>query len=125
MGIVLSAVWFIVVILVLVDIITRDQSRIRHLDKTMWLIIVIILPLIGTILWFAIGRERDASPSFGSFSSPVRAEPPQRQSTRSIALSTEDELAAVEREIAFHENQARIRRLEAQLEARRSGESTS
>ena len=33
--------------------------------------------------------------------------------------STEADLAAVEREIAFHEKQAEIRRLEAKLEAKR------
>jgi hypothetical protein len=35
------------------------------------------------------------------------------------ASTTEQELAALEREIEFHENQERIRRLEAEVEARR------
>ncbi|HWV50759.1 MAG TPA: PLDc N-terminal domain-containing protein [Microbacterium sp.] len=44
----------------LIDIITRDDSRVRFLPKMVWLIIVILLPLIGSILWFVLGREYDA-----------------------------------------------------------------
>ncbi|HZU93610.1 MAG TPA: PLDc N-terminal domain-containing protein [Microbacterium sp.] len=41
----------------LIDIITRDDSQVRFLPKMAWIIIVILLPLIGSLLWFAIGRE--------------------------------------------------------------------
>lgn len=75
MGFLVSISWLLVVILVLVDVITRDPSRIRHLDKTMWVIIVIIIPLIGSILWFAIGREWDQRADLGSFGDLHRARP--------------------------------------------------
>lgn len=41
----------------LIDIITRDDAQVKHLPKMVWIIIVILLPLIGSLLWFAIGRE--------------------------------------------------------------------
>ena len=41
----------------LIDIITRDSALVKHLPKMVWIIIVILLPLVGSILWFAIGRE--------------------------------------------------------------------
>lgn len=41
----------------LVDIITRDNALVKYLPKLAWLLIVILLPLIGAVLWFAIGRE--------------------------------------------------------------------
>lgn len=41
----------------LVDVITRDQSQVKHLPKMMWVILVVLIPLIGSILWFALGRE--------------------------------------------------------------------
>jgi hypothetical protein len=41
----------------LIDIITRVDSQVRFLPKMAWIIIVILLPLIGSLLWFAIGRE--------------------------------------------------------------------
>jgi hypothetical protein len=34
-------------------------------------------------------------------------------------MTAEEEQAAIEKEIAFHENEARIRRLEAELRAKR------
>ena len=99
----------------LVDIITSDQGRIRHLDKTLWLLIVILLPLVGSILWFAIGRERpQQTVDRGSFGDPRRREAP----APIASSSTERELEALEREIRDHENEDRIRRLEAELRAR-------
>jgi len=41
----------------LIDIITRDSSQVRYLPKPVWLILVILLPLIGSALWFGLGRE--------------------------------------------------------------------
>lgn len=40
----------------LVDIIRRDDAQVRFLPKLAWIIIVILLPLIGSLLWFALGR---------------------------------------------------------------------
>ena len=45
----------------LIDIITRVDSQVRFLPKMAWIIIVILLPLIGSLLWFAIGREYESS----------------------------------------------------------------
>jgi len=56
----------------LVDIIRADRWSIRHLDKSLWMIIVILLPLIGSVLWFAIGRDYDRSIDLGSFGDPRR-----------------------------------------------------
>lgn len=41
----------------LIDIITRDDSQVKYLPKMVWIILVVLLPLIGSILWFALGRE--------------------------------------------------------------------
>lgn len=41
----------------LVDIITRENFQVKHLPKMAWIIIVILLPVIGSVLWFVIGRE--------------------------------------------------------------------
>ena len=35
-----------------------DRSRVRGLPKPMWLLIIILFPVIGGILWFLIGRGR-------------------------------------------------------------------
>lgn len=41
----------------LIDIIKRDDSQVKHLPKMVWVILVVLLPLIGSILWFTLGRE--------------------------------------------------------------------
>ena len=102
-----------VLVFAIVDIITTEEWRIRHLPKVAWVLLVVFLPLIGSVLWFVLGKERSAPQTLGSFGDPRRQEAVARPS------STEDDLAAIEREIEFHEKQAEIRRLEAKLRAKR------
>jgi hypothetical protein len=42
----------------IIDVITTDGSRCRHLPKTLWLSIVVVLPDIGSIVWLVAGRPR-------------------------------------------------------------------
>ena len=44
-------------VFVLVDLIRREESRLRHLPKWGWAIVVIVVNLIGPILYLIIGRE--------------------------------------------------------------------
>jgi hypothetical protein len=115
----LILVFFVVA---LIDIILRDSSQVKHLPKVAWIFIVILLPLIGGILWFAVGREYSGAGyrgagyrgagyrhPWGTYDVREQAAPAARP------LSTEEQLAALEREI---END-RIRQLEAELRTRR------
>jgi hypothetical protein len=83
---------------------------------------VILLPLIGSILWFAIGREYSA-PAGNVFTvRPARRHPEQRPGVPADgrAESTEEQLLRVEREIEFHEKEARIKRLQGEADRRRA-----
>jgi hypothetical protein len=97
----------------LVDIIRADRWTIRYLEKSTWIIIVILLPLIGSILWFAVGRQYDRPHDLGSFGDPRR-----REDLAPSEGNTERELAALEIEIERHERDARLRALEAKMQAR-------
>jgi hypothetical protein len=114
MQLVISLAFLALTIFVLVDIITSEEWRIRNLPKFAWVIIVILLPLIGSILWFVAGKSYDQPVETLSFGDPRRRELPEQ-----VSVDDEDVDAAIEREIAFHENAARIRRLEAEIRARR------
>src|SRR5690606_14285375 len=98
----------------IVDIITRDSGLVKHMPKGIWLVLVIMLPLIGTILWFAIGREYPARdvprrPQFAPWAAtPAPAPIPARET-----LSTEEQLAALEREIEADRLRAEIARRRA------------
>lgn len=102
----------------LVDIILRPSDQVRHLPKLAWVFIVILLPLIGSILWFALGREYAPRAPRPQRTVVVREEN-QAQQHRTRPLSTEEQLAAVEEEIAYHQRQERIRQLEQEVRARR------
>jgi len=85
----------------LIDIITRDDSQVRFLPKLAWIVIVILLPLIGSILWFAIGREY-AESGIRMPRMPRRAQhptPPAAPAHPVDTRTTEQQIADLDREI--------------------------
>lgn len=83
----------------LIDCIRTDESRARGLPKVIWIFVVIALPLIGSILWLTIGKER------------------YRPSSRSVPRQTapDDDPAFLGRLGNEHEREERIRKLEEKL----------
>ena len=122
MSIVFSVVLFALLIGALVDIILRSDEQVKHLPKIVWVLLVVFLPLIGSILWFTIGREYNQRVDLGSFGDPRRREKASRTASAAPTMrakTTEEELADLDREIEFYKQQDRIRRLEAELDERR------
>jgi len=115
-----SAVLLVLIVAALVDIITRQDGQVKHLPKVLWVMLVIFLPVIGSLLWFAIGREYPVPADRPRVSVPRRrpADAGTPQAVRRVR-TTEEELADLDREIDFHTEQARIRRIEAELAERR------
>jgi hypothetical protein len=115
---ILGLLTFALVIAALIDIITRDELLVRHLPKVTWVILVIFLPLIGSIVWFAVGHDwgerRDEAIPFGD---PRRHEAVAER-LRYVEPAFDD--AALEAELRYAEKEARLRRLEAEVEARRA-----
>jgi len=119
---IIPLVVFLVVVAALIDVITRQDSQVKHLPKMAWVLLVVFLPLIGSIVWFTVGREYSSLPSPASFRSPRVATRPQPRRSDFGAYGqrdTEAELEALEREIEYNSKQAQIDRLEAQLGERR------
>lgn len=125
----LSILPLLLMIGALADIITIDQSRAKHLPKLAWIIIVILIPLVGSILWFTIGREYVQVVDRGGVGDARRREQPAsptmdfgraaRATHMADSGDTEAQLAALNREIEAHERSERIRHLEEELEAKR------
>lgn len=114
---VLPVIILVLVVGALADIITRQEWQVKHLPKLFWVMLVVFLPVVGSILWFAIGREYDTPVDLGGFGDPRRRE--QFDDRDSRARTTEQELADLDREIEYHSKQAEIDRLEALLLERR------
>lgn len=46
----------------LIDVITTDESRMRNLPKPVWVLIVLLLPFVGSLVWLVAGRVWDGAP---------------------------------------------------------------
>ena len=42
----------------LIDVITTDESVCRNLPKTMWVLLVLFLPAVGSLAWLIAGRPQ-------------------------------------------------------------------
>lgn len=46
----------------LVDVIRTDGRLTRGISKPAWIVVMVVLPVLGAILWLLIGRPRDSAP---------------------------------------------------------------
>ena len=80
----------------IVDCAVQPATRHRGVPKAAWIAIVVLIPVIGGILWFVIGRRRANDPGVRPVIAP-------------------DDDPAFLRSISKTEQDARIRRLEEEL----------
>ena len=128
MAVVLPAIVLAAMVFALVDIIMRDEWQVKHLPKFGWVLLVILIPLIGTLLWFTLGREYSGvSPSsaIGSAFAPrpqstsqpqAQAEPFSRD-----PRSTEEQLAELDREIEYYQRRAELERRGREVDGEPAG----
>lgn len=55
-GIALIALWAYCIF----DVISTDEALMRNMPKVLWLIVVIILPPVGSVAWLLLGRPEGA-----------------------------------------------------------------
>jgi len=100
----LVVVVVVATIYAVIDCAMIANDRVRGLSKPVWLVIILIIPVIGLLLWFFIGRGRagrvvrqrlapDDDPAFTGGSAP-RNDPEQDERIRRL----EAELAALDAE---------------------------
>jgi hypothetical protein len=88
----------------LVDVISIYETRIKTLNKIAWVFIIILVPIVGPILWLAVGKERGG-------------DRPAERARDARPVAPDDDPVFL-RNADIHESQeARIRRLEAELKA--------
>ncbi|MER8183845.1 PLD nuclease N-terminal domain-containing protein [Kitasatospora sp. NPDC094015] len=44
-----------------IDCLTTPEEEVRYLPKVVWVIIVLLFPLVGSIAWLAVGKDRRAA----------------------------------------------------------------
>jgi hypothetical protein len=87
-----------------VDCALFDRSRIRGLPRGWWIVVILLVPIIGGLLWFLVGRGRSLRVGRGGGSGGGR---------RSNAPDDDPEFLRRLRDDAAHEE--RIRKLEQEL----------
>lgn len=74
-----------------------DRSRVRGLPKPVWLLIIILFPVIGGVLWFLIGRGR------------------RKNGVGRRTVAPDDDPEFLKRLRVDHDQEERIRQLEKEL----------
>jgi hypothetical protein len=90
----------------LVDVISIYESRIKSLNKISWVFIIILLPILGPILWLTLGKIRRGAD-----------ETVQRVSKSRAPKGPDDDPDFLRNATRYEDQEARIRRLEAELKA--------
>jgi len=101
-----AIVVLVVFVYALVDVIRTDKSQTRGISKTAWIIVMIVLPLLGAILWFIFGRP------YGK---------PTAKPVRSYPTAPDDDPEFLRNLEIRRRNQAeddRLKKLKADLEAK-------
>jgi hypothetical protein len=111
------------------DVITTDDAIVRHLPKLVWLLIVVVIPDIGSILWLGLGRPqiwtRQAHNPQRYGTSRLRPSP----STPMLEDGSLDHLSPIvrhrEEQTRLHMWEAQLKRREEELRRREFGEGSA
>ena len=55
------AIELALVVFCLIDCVQSDEHRIRNLPKWAWVVVIILLPILGAVIWLFAGRPTRAS----------------------------------------------------------------
>jgi hypothetical protein len=116
-GLLLVGLW----IFCIIDVITTDEALVRNLQKTLWLLIVILLADLGAVLWLIAGRPWPQTAGRAASTGPRSAYPEHDRPGRFAAVSPDDDDAFLA-EVRERAEQQRRRYAEQQAEARRREE---
>jgi hypothetical protein len=97
---VVAAVVFM--IYAVVDCALFDRLRIRGLSRGWWIVVILLVPVIGAVLWFVIGRGRATRTT-------------RSGGTRGAPVAPDDDTDFLKRLDRDAEQEERIRRLEQEL----------
>jgi hypothetical protein len=105
-----------------IDVIVAPEHAIRNLQKPLWLLIVLLLPLVGSILWLVAGRPQP----HGSAGRGTQGRQPQTSSgypeydhPGRFTASNPDDGEAFLRQVRARAEEQRRRYREQQAEERR------
>lgn len=69
--VVLAVAVLVIFVYGLVDVIRTDGRLTRGISKPAWIVVMIVLPVLGAILWLLIGRPRASAPARQAYRHPT------------------------------------------------------
>ncbi|WP_033823142.1 PLD nuclease N-terminal domain-containing protein [Kitasatospora sp. MBT63] len=103
-----------------IDCLTAPEEEVRYLPKVAWVVIVLLFPLVGSIAWLAVGKERrSARARTAAWPSGPTAGFPEYERPRGRQLAPDDDpefLASLKRDNQRHEDM--LKQWEADLRRR-------
>ena len=97
--VVLAVVVVVFTVYAFVDCLLSERTRVRGLPKPVWVIVILLVPPIGGILWLTIGRAR-RSPRNSRFRSSAPDDDPDFLRTIGVDPEQRDRIRRLEQEIA-------------------------
>ncbi len=81
------------------DIALTARNRLRSLNKFVWIVVVVLIPVVGAILWFVLGKSRASTENsvLGADDDP-NFQSPGSESARDRMARLEDELRRLDDE---------------------------
>lgn len=101
---VVAAVAFVVY--ALIDCLFTERFRFRALNKPVWAIIIIVLPVVGGALWFLMGRRsRTARRTIGPDDDPDFLGRPPRPVSDTDRETLDEEIRRIEKHLADQDDE--------------------
>lgn len=96
LGIVVAIAW----IYSIVTCVLTPDDEVRGVPKWAWLILIVLLPLLGSVLWIGVGRQRVAR-------APRTVQPPTVSTGRSYStLASDERIRRMEEDLARLEQES-------------------
>jgi len=114
----LFALEILLVVVALISVLSAEDGEVRVLPRFVWLIVILLFPLVGSIVYFAVGRPVTAAPrstwrAGGGF--PEATRPPRAPDDDPTFLARLDEKARREDEQMLRQWEADLKRREDDL----------
>ncbi|MGW5077549.1 PLD nuclease N-terminal domain-containing protein [Micromonospora echinospora] len=109
----LFLVQVVLAVCALISCLSADEEKVKALPRMVWVLVIFVFPLVGSIAWFLVGRERPAGAVGGTGAGGTAA--PAR---RPLAPDDDPEFLASLDEQSRREDQERLRLWEEDLRRR-------
>jgi len=90
----------ILTVYTLVDCALFERSRVRGLPRWVWIVVIVLVPLIGPLLWLFVGRGRGGSAVGRSFRTVAPDDDPDFLKSLNVDKDARERLRRLEEELA-------------------------